>query len=52
MLKTRSIVRHHVVRPWEVLGDGAVAVLALERALEMTETGARPVDGGGTLPHA
>ena len=52
VLKARSIVRHDIVRSWDVLCHGAVAVFPLQSAVEETKSGACASDSGGAFLHA
>ena len=52
MLKSRSIISHHVVWSWDVLGDCTVAVEALVGALEMTQLRTRSFRHGGSFDEA
>jgi hypothetical protein len=48
-MKPRGIVRHDIPRARKVFRDRAVAVAALESAVEEAEARASPIDGGGTF---
>ena len=52
VLETRGIVRHDVVRTWEVICDRTVTVVALESTLEVAQARARAQAHGGTFVHA
>ena len=52
VLEARSIVSHDVVRSWDVLGDGTVAVESLVCALEVAEAWSGALGHCGSLVHA
>ena len=51
VLEARRIVRHDVVRSWDVLCHRAVAVFPLQSAVEETKSGACASDSGGAFLH-
>ena len=52
VLQARSVVRHDIVRSWEVEVHRAVPVLALEGAAVVAEVGWSSVAGDSALSHA
>ena len=52
VLQSRSIVSHHVVWSWDVLGNCTVAVEALVGALEVTQSRAWSFRHGGAFDEA
>ena len=52
MLKSRSIISHHVVWSWDVLGHCTVAVKALVGALEMAQSRTRSLRHSGSFVEA
>ena len=49
MLESRSIISHHVVWSWDVLGHGAVAVETLVGTLEVAKSRAWSLCHGGAF---